>query len=75
MGRVGNCCGRPKWLGSCMGQKLNAIWRKLRITSLIMKSKNLFMYVKMKIYAKKVCLSALFVGVPHCLEEKSKKMS
>ena len=75
MGRVGNCCGRPKWLGSCMGQKLNAIWRKLRITSLIMKRKNLLMCVKMKIYTNNVCLSALFVGVPHCLEEKSKKMS
>ena len=75
MGGVGNCCGRPKCLGSCMGRKLNAIWRKLRITSLIMKRKNLFMCVKMKIYATNVCLSALFVGVSYCREEKSKKMS
>ena len=53
----------------------NRIWRKLRIASLKMKRKNLLMYVKMKIYTNNVCLSALFVGVPHCLEEKSKKTS
>ena len=75
MGGVGNCCGRPKCLGSRMGRKLNAIWRKPRITSLIMKRKNLLMCVKMKIYATNVCLSAFFVGVSYCHEEKSKKMS
>ena len=75
VGGVGNCCGRPKCLGSCMGRRLNTIWLKLRILGLIMKRKNLFMCVKMKINANNICLCALFVGVPYFLEEKSKKMS
>ena len=33
------------------------------------------MCVKMRINANNVCLCALSVGVPYCLEEKSKKMS
>ena len=74
VGGAGNCCGRPKCLGSCMGRQLNAIWLKLRILGLIMKRKNLFMYVKMKISAN-VCLCALFVAVPYCLEEISEKES
>ena len=75
VGGVGNCCGRPKCLGSCMGRKLNAIWIKLRILRLIMKRRNLFMCAKMKINANNVCLCALFVGVTYFLEEKLKKIS
>ena len=30
---------------------------------------------KMKINANNICLCALFVKVPYCLEEKSKKVS
>ena len=72
VGGVGNCCGRPKCLGSCMGRRLNTIWLKLRILGLIMKRKNLFMCVKMKI-STNVCACSLFVGVPYCFEEKLKK--
>ena len=75
VGGVGNCCGRPKFLGSCMGRKLNVIWLKLRIIGLIMERKSLLIFVKMKINANNVSLCALSVGVPCYLEEKSKKMS
>ena len=72
VGGVGNYCGKPKCLGSCMGWRLNRIWLKLRILGLIMKRKNLFMCVKMKI-STNVSMCSSFVGVPYCLEEKLKK--
>ena len=49
------------------------IWLKLRMLELILKRKNLFMYINMKINANSVYLCALFVIVPFCLDEKSKK--
>ena len=65
VGGMGNCCGRPMWLGSCIVRKLNMIWLKPRILGLIMKTKNLFMSIKMKINANNVIM---FVCVP-CLSE------
>ena len=55
-------------LGVSYGAKAECDLAKLRILG-----KNLFTCVKMQINANNVCLCALFIGVPYCLEEKSKK--
>ena len=38
----GKCCGRPKYLRTCMGRRLNPTYIKLRILRSIMKRKHLF---------------------------------
>ena len=60
-------------LGFSYGAKAECDLAKLRILGLMIKRKNLFTCVKMQINANNVCLCALFIRVPYCLEEKSKK--
>ena len=48
VGGVGKCC-----FGTCMKQRLNPTSLKLKILTLIMNRKNLFLHVKIKTNAKR----------------------
>ena len=74
VGGAGNCCRKPKWLGSCNRVKTEYDLAKTQ-NSWVNNEKEEFVYAcKNEINTSNVCLCALFVGVPYCLEEKAKKM-